>query len=78
MIKRILAFLLVFCLAVPMGLTAQASLLDDAKAEQKRLQNEKKALEQKKQAESKNLLNNKQVRDSIIADLEAKGYKRLR
>ena len=76
MIKRILAFLLVFCLAVPMGLTAQASLLDDAKAEQKRLQNEKKALEQKKQAESKNLLNNKQVRDSIIADLEAKGYEK--
>ena len=30
----------------------------------------------KKQAESKSLLNNKQVRDSIIADLEAKGYEK--
>lgn len=76
MIKRILAFVLAFCLVAPMALTTQAGLLDDAKAEQKKLQSEKKALEQKKKAESQNLLNNKQVRDNIIAELEAKGYEK--
>lgn len=74
--KRALAFFLAFCLIIPMGLTARASLLDDAKAEQKRIQSEKKALEQKKKQVSQNLLNNKQVRDSIIAELEAKGYEK--
>ncbi|HOQ75000.1 MAG TPA: peptidoglycan DD-metalloendopeptidase family protein [Thermoclostridium sp.] len=77
MTKRILAFVLAICLTAAFGLTARgASTLDEAKAEQKRLQNEKKSLEQQKKQVSQNLINNKQVRDSIIADLEAKGYEK--
>ncbi|HOK42835.1 MAG TPA: M23 family metallopeptidase [Thermoclostridium caenicola] len=76
MMKKILAFAMVFCLLAPMGMIAQAGPLEDAKAQQKKLQNEKKALEQEKKKVSQNLLNNKQVRDSIIAELEAKGYEK--
>ncbi len=69
MTKRILAFVLAICLTAAFGLTARgASTLDEAKAEQKRLQNEKKSLEQQKKQVSQNLINNKQVRDSIIAE----------
>lgn len=76
MIKRILAFVMVFCLVIPLALTAQASLLDDAKKEQKQIQNQRQNLKQQKNQESKNLINNKQIRDRIIADLEAKGYEK--
>lgn len=76
MTKRIMAFFLVICLIMPMGLVARAGTLDDVKAQQKKVQNEKKALQQQKKQVSQTLLNNKQVRESIIAELEAKGYEK--
>lgn len=76
MMKKIMAFVMAFCLIVPIGLSAQATSLDQAKKQRQQLQSEKKTLKQRKQQISQNLLNNKQVRENIIAELEAKGYQK--
>ncbi len=76
MIKKILAGAVSLTLIITIAFSASASQIDDAKKELQQTQKEINAINNKKKEASKNLLQDKKARESIIAELEKKGYER--
>lgn len=76
MIKRISAILMSLVLIATMVSTSAASSLEDAKKELQQTQKEINEIKNRRKKEKQNLLNNQQYRNSVIADLEKKGYER--
>jgi len=56
--------------------TSAASSLEDAKKELQQTQKEINEIKNRRKKEKQNLLNNQQYRNSVITDLEKKGYER--
>ena len=76
MIKRISAILMSFVLIATMVSTSAASSLEDAKKELQQTQKEINEIKNRQKKEKQNLLNSQQYRESVIADLQKKGYER--
>ncbi len=76
MIKRIMAVVVSLTLVVSIAFTASATSVDEAKKELQQTQKEINAISAQKKAASQSLLKDKKARESIIADLEKKGYER--
>ncbi len=76
MIKKILAGAVSLTLIITIAFSASASQIDDAKKELQQTQKEINAINAKKKEASKNLLQDKKARESIISELEKKGYER--
>ena len=76
MIKRISAILMSLVLIATMVSTSAASSLEDAKKELQQTQKEINEIKNRRKKEKQNLLNNQQYRNSVITDLEKKGYER--
>jgi len=78
MIKRISAILMSFVLIATMVSTSAASSLEDAKKELQQTQKEINEIKNRQKKEKQNLINSQQYRQSVIADLEKKGYERAK
>ena len=76
MIKRIMAILMSFVLIATMVSTSAASSLEDAKKELQQTQKEINEIKNKQKKEKQNLINSQKYRESVIADLQKKGYER--
>ncbi len=76
MIKRILSVALSLLLIVSVVFTSSASEVDDAKNELKQTQKEINDLKNQKKEAQQNLLKDKEYQESIIADLQQKGYEK--
>lgn len=76
MIKRILSLVLSLVMIFCLLFTSFANEVDDAKNELKQTQREINALKNKKNEAKQNLLKDKKYQESIIADLEKKGYEK--
>ena len=76
MIKRISAILMSLVLIATMVSTSAASSLEDAKKELQQTKKEINEIKNRRKKEKQNLLNNQQYRNSVITDLEKKGYER--
>ncbi|MCX7773444.1 MAG: hypothetical protein N2376_10075, partial [Clostridia bacterium] len=76
MTKRILTAVLSFLLLFTVVLTSSAANLDDAQKKLQQTQKQMKDLKNQKYEAKQNLINNKKIRENIIADLEKKGYQK--
>ncbi|HHW22531.1 MAG TPA: peptidoglycan DD-metalloendopeptidase family protein [Clostridiaceae bacterium] len=76
MIKKIAASVLSLVLITVIAVTSSASSLDDAKKELNQTKAEMNAIKKKQEEAKKTILNDKKLRDQIIAELQAKGHER--
>lgn len=76
MSRKITALFLAVTLAVAIPTQAMASNLSDAKNKQKNLQQQLNEIKNEKEEISETLVNNKEKREQIILELEAKGYEK--
>lgn len=74
--KRILSSVVLFLLLISMTFLSSAKSVNDLQKELQQTQKEKQAASAQKKAAQKTLLNDKKVRDQIIAELEQKGYQK--
>jgi len=76
MIKKIIAWVLSAVLVAAVAVTASADSIDDLQKKLKQNEAQINALKKKQDEAKKNLLNDKKLREQIIAELEAKGHER--
>ncbi len=76
MSRKITALFLAVTLAVAIPTQAMASNLSDAKSKQKNLQQQLNEIKNEKEEISETLVYNKEKREQIILELEAKGYEK--
>lgn len=76
MIKRILSTVVLLLLLISMTFSSFAVSVQDLQKELQQTQKEKQAAAAQKKAAQKTLLNDKKVREQIIAELQQKGYEK--
>lgn len=76
MIKRILSAAISLTVIIGLTFSTAVSAASDPQKELQQTQKEIKAIESKKNQTKKTLLNDKKVRESIIADLQKKGHEK--
>jgi murein DD-endopeptidase MepM/ murein hydrolase activator NlpD len=76
MIRKILPVVVSISLLLGIAVTSSAASISDMQKDLQQAQSEKKAITKAKNAAKKTLLNDQNLRNSIIADLEKKGYQK--